>query len=77
MAIHRDGDTRHVATLTFPKRLPGFRYLSELGIAMVMPDTSPRGHPEIPTENDSWDFGTGAGFYLNATKDGWSKNYNM
>ncbi|CAD7972495.1 unnamed protein product [Amoebophrya sp. A25] len=54
-----------------------FKYASEFGIAMVMPDTSPRGHSEIPTENDSYDFGTGAGFYLNATKEPWSKHYNM
>ncbi len=44
---------------------------------MVLPDTSPRGHEEIPTENDAYDFGTGAGFYLNATKDPWKKNYQM
>jgi len=55
----------------------GFKYASELGIAMVMPDTSPRGHEEIPGENDSYDFGTGAGFYLNATKAPWNKHYNM
>jgi len=55
----------------------GFKYASELGIALVMPDTSPRGHAEIPTENDAYDFGTGAGFYLNATKEPWSKHYNM
>lgn len=55
----------------------GFKFASELGIAMVMPDTSPRGHEEIPTENDAYDFGTGAGFYLNATKEPWSKHYNM
>ena len=54
-----------------------FKYLSELGIAMVMMDTSPRGHEEIPGENDSYDFGTGAGFYLNATKEPWSKHYKM
>eukprot|EP00392_Amoebophrya_sp_AT5.2_P009336 g9364.t1 len=54
-----------------------FKYASELGLAVVMPDTSPRGHPEIESENDSWDFGTGAGFYLNATKEKWSKHYRM
>jgi S-formylglutathione hydrolase len=41
----------------------------------LFPDTSPRG-ANIPTEDDSWDFGTGAGFYLNATAQDWSKNYN-
>lgn len=55
----------------------GFKKAGELGIAMVLPDTSPRGHEEIPTENDSYDFGTGAGFYLNATKAPWNKHYLM
>lgn len=41
-----------------------------------MPDTSPRG-ANIAGEDDSWDFGTGAGFYLNATAEPWNKNYNM
>lgn len=45
------------------------------GIALVAPDTSPRGLG-IPGEDDSWDFGTGAGFYLNATKEPWLK-YRM
>lgn len=55
----------------------GFKYAGELGLAMILPDTSPRGHPEIPGENDSYDFGTGAGFYLNATKEPFSTNYKM
>ncbi|KAI0048340.1 carbohydrate esterase family 1 protein [Auriscalpium vulgare] len=46
------------------------------GIAILFPDTSPRG-AGIPGEDDSWDFGTGAGFYINATKPEWSKHYNM
>eukprot|EP01034_Spumella_vulgaris_P031487 gene31487-38889_t len=45
-------------------------------VAFVAPDTSPRG-ANIPTEDDSWDFGTGAGFYLDATAEPWSTNYNM
>lgn len=49
---------------------------AEHGIAIVFPDTSPRG-AQIAGEDDSWDFGTGAGFYLNATKEPWSKNYRM
>lgn len=59
------------------KGATAFKYLGDLGLAMVLPDTSPRGHPEIPGENDSYDFGTGAGFYLNATKEPWSKHYRM
>lgn len=51
------------------------QYAAEHGIAVVAPDTSPRGL-DIPGENDSYDFGTGAGFYLNATKSPWEK-YRM
>merc|ERR1711997_165601 len=47
-----------------------------VGLAVVFPDTSPRG-VNIEGENDSWDFGSGAGFYLNATDPKWSKYYNM
>jgi len=53
-----------------------FRYATEGGIAIVFPDTSPRG-AGIPGEDDSWDFGTGAGFYLDATAPEWSKHYRM
>ncbi|KJE96801.1 esterase D/formylglutathione hydrolase, variant 1 [Capsaspora owczarzaki ATCC 30864] len=45
-------------------------------IILVCPDTSPRGC-NIPGETDSWDFGAGAGFYVDATEDKWSKHYNM
>merc|ERR1712216_546829 len=53
------------------------RYAAERGIALVCPDTSPRGHPAIPGEDDSYDFGTGAGFYVNATESAFATNYNM
>ncbi|CAL4192366.1 unnamed protein product [Meganyctiphanes norvegica] len=46
------------------------------GFLMVAPDTSPRGL-NIPGEDDSWDFGTGAGFYVDATKEPWKENYHM
>jgi S-formylglutathione hydrolase len=50
---------------------------AELGLAFVAPDTSPRG-PEVPTApGGAWDFGLGAGFYLDATQEPWSKNYRM
>lgn len=52
------------------------RVAAELGIALVMPDTSPRG-VNLPGEEDSYDFGSGAGFYLNATHAPWDKHYNM
>ncbi|KAL8133403.1 hypothetical protein AgCh_008750 [Apium graveolens] len=45
------------------------------GIALVAPDTSPRGL-NVDGEADSWDFGVGAGFYLNATQEKW-KNWKM
>ncbi|KAI0029623.1 carbohydrate esterase family 1 protein [Vararia minispora EC-137] len=46
------------------------------GIAILFPDTSPRG-AGIEGEDDDWDFGTGAGFYVNATNPKYAKNYNM
>ncbi|PWW75353.1 S-formylglutathione hydrol [Tuber magnatum] len=46
------------------------------GIAIVYPDTSPRG-AKIDGEDDNWDFGSGAGFYVDATTEGWRNNYNM
>ncbi|XP_057466645.1 S-formylglutathione hydrolase isoform X3 [Actinidia eriantha] len=51
------------------------RVASSEGIALVAPDTSPRGL-NVEGEADSWDFGVGAGFYLNATQDKW-KNWQM
>ncbi|XP_057310365.1 S-formylglutathione hydrolase-like [Hydractinia symbiolongicarpus] len=52
------------------------RVASELGLIIVCPDTSPRGC-SIPGEDDSWDFGTGAGFYVDATEEKWKNNYRM
>ncbi|KAF8640474.1 hypothetical protein AX17_000137 [Amanita inopinata Kibby_2008] len=49
---------------------------SEQGIALLFPDTSPRG-AGIQGEDDAWDFGTGAGFYLDATNPKYSRHYNM
>ena len=46
------------------------------GLALVMPDTSPRG-AGIEGEDDDWDFGSGAGFYLNASRAPWSSHYRM
>ncbi|KAI9866375.1 MAG: hypothetical protein M1813_001497 [Trichoglossum hirsutum] len=54
-----------------------FQYgASQKGIAIVYPDTSPRGL-KIEGEDDSYDFGTGAGFYIDATRAPWSANYKM
>ena len=48
---------------------------AELGLIFVAPDTSPRGD-EVP-DDDSYDFGKGAGFYVDATEEPWSRNYRM
>ncbi len=46
------------------------------GIILVAPDTSPRGD-DVPDAEDDYDFGKGAGFYVDATRDPWSKHYRM
>lgn len=48
---------------------------AELGLIFVAPDTSPRGQ-EVP-DQDGYDFGKGAGFYVDATREPWSKHYRM
>ena len=53
-----------------------FEEAAKYGLAVVFPDTSARG-VEIEGQDDSYDFGSAAGFYLNATTDKWSKHYNM
>jgi S-formylglutathione hydrolase len=60
----------------FAQKAGAQRLAAELGMAIVCPDTSPRG-TDLPGEHDSWDFGSGAGFYLNATQAPWSEHYNM
>jgi S-formylglutathione hydrolase len=52
------------------------RYAAEAGLALVAPDTSPRGL-DLPGEHDDWDFGSGAGFYVNATEAPWKDHYRM
>ncbi len=52
------------------------RVASELGMLVIAPDTSPRGQ-NLPGEDDSYDFGSGAGFYLDATEAPWSSAYRM
>ena len=50
---------------------------AELGLAFVAPDTSPRG-PEVPDDPEGlWDFGQGAGFYVDATEGPWATHFNM
>lgn len=52
------------------------RDAAELGLAIVAPDTSPRGEG-IHDTPDRWDLGMGAGFYVDATNEPWAKNYQM
>ena len=52
------------------------RYAAEQGIALVFPDTSPRGEG-VADEEERYDLGQGAGFYVNATQSPWNKNYQM
>jgi S-formylglutathione hydrolase len=52
------------------------RYAAEHGVALLAPDTSPRGL-DLPGEHDDWDFGSGAGFYVDATEVPWAQHYRM
>jgi S-formylglutathione hydrolase len=52
------------------------KYLSENNMMVICPDTSPRGL-DLPQEHESWDFGAGAGFYVNATTEGYKEHYKM
>lgn len=59
----------------FTQKAGAQRYAAQYGLALVMPDTSPRGEgvPDAP----SYDLGQGAGFYLNATQTPWAQHYHM
>jgi S-formylglutathione hydrolase len=61
---------------TFMIKAGAQRRASELGLMLVAPDTSPRGVP-LPGDSETYDFGVGAGFYLDATQTPWSKHYKM
>lgn len=52
------------------------KYLAEAGLMVVCPDTSPRGL-NLPNEHDAYDFGSGAGFYVDATTEAYKENYQM
>lgn len=61
----------------FVQKAGAQRCAAELGLIIVAPDTSPRGD-DVPDDPEAaWDFGLGAGFYVDATKAPWSKHYNM
>jgi S-formylglutathione hydrolase len=53
------------------------RVAAQLGVMLVSPDTSPRGEGVPDDPDGDYDFGLGAGFYLNATEMPWSRHYNM
>lgn len=53
------------------------RYAAELGLMIVAPDTSPRGEGVPDDPDGAWDFGLGAGMYVNATREPWSQHYHM
>lgn len=59
----------------FREKAGAQRYAAELGIALVIPDTSPRG--ETVPDDEGYDLGQGAGFYLNATEAPWATHYQM
>jgi len=61
---------------TFAIKAGAQRVAAELGLMLVAPDTSPRGL-NLPGDSDGWDFGVGAGFYVDATQPPWSSNYRM
>jgi S-formylglutathione hydrolase len=61
---------------TFPIKAGAQRAAAELGLMLVAPDTSPRG-ANVPGEAANWDFGVGAGFYLDAVREPWARNWRM
>lgn len=61
---------------TFMIKAGAQRLAAKYGLMLVTPDTSPRG-AGVPGEADSWDFGLGAGFYVDATQAPWSRHYRM
>ena len=60
----------------FMQKAGAHRLASQLGLAIVCPDTSPRG-TDLPGEHDEYDLGAGAGFYLNASQAPWNSHYRM
>lgn len=60
----------------FVQKAGAQRIAAEHGVALIAPDTSPRGE-HVQDEADSWDFGKGAGFYVNATERPWVHHYRM
>lgn len=61
---------------TFVIKAGAQRVAAELGLALIAPDTSPRAE-RYPGDDLSWDFGVGAGFYVDATVEPWARTYKM
>lgn len=61
---------------TFMVKAGAQRMAAELGLALIAPDTSPRG-ANVSGESDHWDFGVSAGFYLDATAKPWARHWRM
>jgi S-formylglutathione hydrolase len=61
---------------TFMIKAGAQRVAAALGLMLVAPDTSPR-EPRLPSDDESWDFGLGAGFYVDATEAPWANHYRM
>lgn len=61
----------------FVQKAGAQRYAAEHGVALVAPDTSPRGESVPDDPEGAWDFGLGAGFYVNATRPPWDRHYRM
>jgi S-formylglutathione hydrolase len=85
-AVHATADTKVPALLylagltcteeTFMVKGGAQRLAAEWGVALIAPDTSPR-QTGAPGESESWDFGAGAGFYLDATQAPWFPHFRM
>ncbi len=60
----------------FTTKAGAYGFAAEHGVAIVAPDTSPRGD-DVPDDADAYDFGKGAGFYVNATQQPWAKHFRM
>ncbi len=61
----------------FSSKAGAQRIAAELGLALIMPDTSPRGDGVPDDANGAYDFGLGAGFYVNATEPPFAQHYQM
>lgn len=61
----------------FMQKAGAMRVAADLGLILVAPDTSPRGDGVPGDPEGSWDFGLGAGFYVDATREPWARHYRM